>query len=126
MILFSTLLYSIYPQTRISSLQDSSVWLKKLRLIYDIFTEGYPPLVFPTMHLMVEALNMHVITVSWDLQYLTCLAESSRAKLKAIEVTEMNSGTTVSQPGNLFYDTLKVIQYAAICTNSTPPLTADC
>ena len=78
------------------------------------FTEGYPPLVFPTMHMMVEALNMHVITVSWDLQYLTCLAESSRAKLKAIEVTEMNSGTTVSQPGNLFYDTLKVIQYAAI------------
>jgi len=71
--------------------------------------EGYPPLVFPTMHLMVEALNMHVITVSWDLQYLTCLAESSRAKLKAIEVTEMNSGTTVSQPGNLFYDTLKSI-----------------
>ena len=80
------------------------------------FTEGYPPLVFPTMHMMVEALNMHVITVSWDLQYLTCLAESSRAKLKAIEVTEMNSGTTVSQPGNLFYDTLKVIQYAAINT----------
>ena len=68
------------------------------------------------MHMMVEALNMHVITVSWDLQYLTCLAESSRAKLKAIEVTEMNSGTTVSQPGNLFYDTLKVIQYAAIKT----------
>ena len=65
------------------------------------------------MHMMVEALNMHVITVSWDLQYLTCLAESSRAKLKAIEVTEMNSGTTVSQPGNLFYDTLKVIQFAA-------------
>ena len=65
------------------------------------------------MHMMVEALNMHVITVSWDLQYLTCLAESSRAKLKAIEVTEMNSGTTVSQPGNLFYDTLKVIHYRA-------------
>ena len=72
------------------------------------FAEGYPPLVFPTMHLMVEALNMHVITVSWDLQYLTCLAESSRAKLRAIEVTDMNSGTSVSQPGNLFYDTLKV------------------
>ena len=51
---------------------------------------------------------MHVITVSWDLQYLTCLAESSRAKLKAVEVSDMNSGTTVSQPGNLFYDTLKV------------------
>ena len=68
--------------------------------------------------MMVEALNMHVITVSWDLQYLTCLAESSRAKLKAIEVTEMNSGTTVSQPGNLFYDTLKVIQYAVIHTGA--------
>ena len=57
---------------------------------------------------MVESLNMHVITVSWDLQYLTCLAESSRAKLKAVDVTDMNSGTSVSQPGNLFYDTLKV------------------
>ena len=74
-----------------------------------IFAEGYPPLVFPTMHLMVEALNMHVITISWDLQYLTCLAESSRTKLKNMEVTDMVSGTNVSKPGKLFYDTLKVI-----------------
>ena len=76
--------------------------------LFNCITEGYPALVFPTMHLMVESLNMHVITVSWDLQYLTCLAESSRAKLKAVDVTDMNSGTSVSQPGNLFYDTLKV------------------
>ena len=60
------------------------------------------------MHLMVEALNLHVIAVSWDLQYLTCLAESSRAKIKTIEVTNMVSGTTVTKPGKLFYDTLTV------------------
>lgn len=71
-------------------------------------TEGYPPLVFPTMHLMVEALSMHVITVSWDLQYLTCLAETSRSKLKVVEMPNMISGATVSQPGILFYETLKV------------------
>ena len=60
------------------------------------------------MHLLVEALNLHVIGVSWDIQYLTCLAESSRTKLRPVEVEDMNSGTTVSQPGKLFYDTLKV------------------
>ena len=60
------------------------------------------------MHLLVEALNLHVITVSWDLQYLTCLAESSRAKIKMMDVTDMNSGVTVTQPGKLFYDTIKV------------------
>ena len=60
------------------------------------------------MHLMVEALNLHVIAVSWDLQYLTCLAESSRARIKTIEVTNMVSGTTVTKPGKLFYDTLTV------------------
>ena len=73
-----------------------------------VFSEGYSPLVFPTMHLMVEALNLHVIAVSWDLQYLTCLAESSRARIKTIEVTNMVSGTTVTKPGKLFYDTLTV------------------
>ena len=73
-----------------------------------LFSEGYPPLVFPTMQLMVEALNLHVISVTWDLLYLTCLAESSRAKLKSMEVTDLISGTQVSKPGKLFYDTLKV------------------
>ena len=60
------------------------------------------------MQLLVEALNLHVISTSWDLQYLTCLAESSRSKLRPIEVTNMISGTTVTKPGKLFYDTLKV------------------
>ena len=71
-------------------------------------SEGYPPLVFPTMQLMVEALNLHVIAVAWDLQYLTCLAEASRTKIKPLEVTDMISGTMVTRPGKLFYDTLKV------------------
>ena len=79
----------------------------------NFFSEGYPPLVFPTMQLMVEALNLHVISVAWDLQYLTCLAESSRTKIKPMNVTDMNSGTMVTKPGKLFYDTLLV-------SNSTP------
>ena len=60
------------------------------------------------MQLMVEALNLHVISVAWDLQYLTCLAESSRTKIKPMNVTDMNSGTMVTKPGKLFYDTLLV------------------
>ena len=76
--------------------------------MYLNFSEGYPPLVFPTMQLMVEALNLHVISVAWDLQYLTCLAESSRTKIKPMNVTDMNSGTMVTKPGKLFYDTLLV------------------
>ena len=60
------------------------------------------------MQLMVEALNLHVIAVAWDLQYLTCLAEASRTKIKPLEVTDMISGTMVTRPGKLFYDTLKV------------------
>ena len=77
-------------------------------ILIPYFSEGYPPLVFPTMQLMVEALNLHVISVTWDLQYLTCLAESSRTKIKPLEVTDMISGTQVSKPGRLFYDTLLV------------------
>jgi hypothetical protein len=37
------------------------------------FSDGYPSLVFPTMHLLAESLNLHVISTAWDLQFLRCL-----------------------------------------------------
>ena len=98
------LLRSLYSQLH----HFDIAYITKILIPYLNFSEGYPPLVFPTMQLMVEALNLHVISVAWDLQYLTCLAESSRTKIKPMNVTDMNSGTMVTKPGKLFYDTLLV------------------
>ena len=70
------------------------------------------------MHLLVEALNLHVISASWDLQFMSCLAESTRPKSFTIDVTDLQnkgenilkSGQKVTKTGKLFYDTIKVPQ----------------
>ena len=51
---------------------------------YFAFSDGYPPVVFPCMQVMVETLNLHVVASSWDVQILGCLSESSRTKTAAI------------------------------------------
>ena len=63
---------------------------------------------FPSIHVLVENLDLHVITASWDLQFLACLSESTRAKTTAIDVQGMKNGSQASMTGKLFYDTLKV------------------
>ena len=69
------------------------------------------------MHILVESINLHVISSSWDLQFLSCLAESTRSKSAVITVnpnttdgiqTIMGSGTRATKTGKLFYDTIKV------------------
>ena len=65
-------------------------------------------MVFPTMHLLAESLNLHVISTAWDLQFLKCLAESTQPKSSIVDVTEMRSGDKATRTGKLFYDTLKV------------------
>ena len=60
------------------------------------------------MHVLVESLDLHVITASWDLQFLACLSESTRAKTTAVDVQGMKNGSQASRTGRLFYDTLKV------------------
>ena len=63
---------------------------------------------FPSIHVLVENLDLHVITASWDLQFLSCLSESARPKTTAVDVAGMKNGTQASKTGKLFYDTLKV------------------
>ena len=63
---------------------------------------------FPSIHVLVENLDLHVITASWDLQFLACLSESTRAKTTAVDVQGMKNGSQASMTGKLFYDTLKV------------------
>ena len=70
--------------------------------------DGYPPVVFPSIHVLVESLDLHVITASWDLQFLACLSESTRAKTTTVDVQGMKNGSQASKTGRLFYDTLKV------------------
>ena len=69
------------------------------------------------MHMLVESISLHVISSSWDLQFLSCLAESTRSKSAVIQVnpnmkdgiqTIMGSGTRATKTGKLFYDTIKV------------------
>ena len=66
------------------------------------------------MHLLLESLNMHVISASWDLQYMSCLAESTRPKSFTLDVTALQdsgvlkNGEKVTKTGKLFYDTIKV------------------
>ena len=67
------------------------------------------------MHLLVEALNLHVISSSWDLQFMSCLAESTRPKSFTMDVTAiqqrdgvLKNGEKVTKTGKLFYDTIKV------------------
>ena len=50
-----------------------------------------------------------MIATSWDLQFLNCLAESTRPKSAIIDVEDMKSGTVASKTGSFFYDTLKSI-----------------
>jgi hypothetical protein len=57
---------------------------------------------------LVESLNLHVISSSWDLQFLNCLSESVKAKTVAVNVDGMRSGKQASKTGKRFYDTLKV------------------
>ena len=66
---------------------------------------------FPSIHVLVENLDLHVITASWDLQFLACLSESTRAKTTAVDVQGMKNGSQASKTGKLFYDTLKVRIY---------------
>ena len=69
------------------------------------FPDGYPPVVFPCVQVLLESLNLHVVSASWDLQFLHCLSEASRARTMAVHADEMRSGTLVSKTGKLFYDT---------------------
>lgn len=62
------------------------------------------------MQLVVESLNLFVVSSSWDAQFLHCLAESSRQKIATVSVKDMRSGTLVSKTGKFYYDTLKVCQ----------------
>ena len=80
--------------------------------------DAYSPLIFPSMHMLVEAINVHVISSSWDLQFLSCLSESTRTKSAVITVSPnmkeggmrniMCNGTKATKTGKLFYDTIKV------------------
>ena len=75
------------------------------------------------MHMLVEAINLHVITSSWDLQFLSCLSESTRLKSAIINVAAnmkeggmrqiMCNGIKATRTGTLFYDTIKVNIYVA-------------
>ena len=78
--------------------------------LYAKFGDGYAPVVYPWMQLLVEGLNLHAVASSWDIQFLNCLSESSRQKNVVVEVSGMRSGTVASKTGKLFYDTLKVRQ----------------
>ena len=73
-----------------------------------LIADGYPPVVFPSIHVLVENLDLHVITASWDLQFLACLSESTRTKTTTVDVQGMKNGSQASKTGKLFYDTLKV------------------
>ena len=90
-------------------------------LIYYVckfFSDAYPPLIFPSMHMLVEAMNLHVISSSWDLQFLSCLSESTRPKSAVLNINAnmkeggmrniMCNGTKATKTGKLFYDTIKV------------------
>eukprot|EP00094_Tigriopus_californicus_P002786 TCALIF_02688-PA protein Name:"Similar to CCDC142 Coiled-coil domain-containing protein 142 (Homo sapiens)" AED:0.06 eAED:0.03 QI:0/0.87/0.77/0.88/0.87/0.88/9/28/508 len=94
-------------------LQDVRICLGLSNLLQDNlyakFGDGYPPIVFPCIHLLVESLNLHCISASWDMQFMGCLSESSRSKTVALTVPTTRSGTLVSKTGKLFYDTLKSI-----------------
>ena len=85
---------------------------------FHLLLDTYPPLVFPTMHMLVEAVNLHVISSSWDLQFLSCLSESTRSKSAVLNINAnmkeggmrniMCNGTKATKTGKLFYDTIKV------------------
>ena len=70
------------------------------------------------MHMLVEAVNLHVISSSWDLQFLSCLSESTRSKSAVLNINAnmkeggmrniMCNGTKATKTGKLFYDTIKV------------------
>ena len=85
---------------------------------FHLLSDTYPPLVFPTMHMLVEAVNLHVISSSWDLQFLSCLSESTRSKSAVLNINAnmkeggmrniMCNGTKATKTGKLFYDTIKV------------------
>ena len=80
--------------------------------------DAYPPLIFPSMHMLVEAVNLHVISSTWDIQFLSCLSETTRSKSAVLNVNAstkdgsmrniMCNGTKATKTGKLFYDTIKV------------------
>ena len=109
----SILLYRILP-IKLWNYWFLSLWC------YIVFTilDAYPPLIFPSMHMLVEAVNLHVISSSWDLQFLSCLSESTRPKSAVLNINAnmkeggmrniMCNGTKATKTGKLFYDTIKV------------------
>ena len=77
------------------------------------------------MHMLVEAVNLHVISSSWDLQFLSCLSESTRSKSAVLNINATNmkeggmrnimcNGTKATKTGKLFYDTIKVSNFINI------------
>ncbi len=79
--------------------------------------DGYPPVVLPCMQLLHESLTLHVVSASWDQQFLSCLAETGKPKTAAVTVDTMRSGTKASKAGTVFYDTLKVRKNHAKCVS---------
>ena len=67
--------------------------------------DSYPSLVLPAVHLIIETLNIHVISTAWDTQMIRCHAHAVRSKTQRII---LECGSHASTTGKLFYETVNV------------------
>ena len=67
--------------------------------------DSYPSLVLPAVHIIIETLNIHVISAAWDILMTRCLAQSVRPKTQRII---LDCGSHASTTGKLFAETVNV------------------
>ena len=67
--------------------------------------DSYPSLVLPAVHIIIETLNIHVISAAWDIMMIRCLAQAVRPKTQRII---LDCGAHSSTTGKLFAETVNV------------------
>ena len=67
--------------------------------------DSYPSLVLPAIHIVIETLNIHVISAAWDVQMIRCQAHAVRSKTQRII---LECGSHASTTGKLFTETVNV------------------
>ena len=56
-------------QSTFRNILDGIVWtLDGPVFLYILFLDGYPSLILPTVHIIIETFSIHAVSASWDLQ----------------------------------------------------------
>ncbi|XP_023344731.1 uncharacterized protein LOC111713966 [Eurytemora carolleeae] len=77
------------------------------------FGDGYPSLILPAVHIIIETFSIHAVSASWDLQVLRSLALSIRPKPQRVLQDDLSLATLA---GSYFKKTINsLVHFNNLC-----------